>query len=70
MLDCGDGGERHMDRSMTSKLVCVLLVAAIMMPAGRWIYPHISDALSGTQFETLEAVIGASLGFGISALFG
>jgi len=55
---------------MTSKLICVLVVAAIMLPAGRWFYPHISDALSGTQFEALEAVVGASLGFGISALFG
>lgn len=59
-----------MGRSMISKLVCVLVVAAIMMPAGRWFYPHISDALSGTQFEAIEAVVGASLGFGISAFFG
>lgn len=63
-------GDVVMDRSMTSKLICVLVIAAIMLPAGRWVYPHISDALSGTQFEALEAVVGASLGFGISALFG
>lgn len=55
---------------MTSKVICVFVVAAIMMPAGRWFYPHISDALSGTQFEALEAVVGASIGFGISAFFG
>lgn len=59
-----------MDRSMISKLLCVFLVAAVMMPVGRWVYPHISDALSGTQFETLEALVGASLSFGLSSLFG
>ncbi|MBS0245791.1 MAG: hypothetical protein JSR61_04155 [Proteobacteria bacterium] len=59
-----------MDRSMVSKLICVLLIAAVLMPVGRWIYPHISDALSGTQFEALEAVVGASLGFGLSSFFG
>lgn len=59
-----------MDRSMVSKLICVLLVAAVLMPVGRWVYPHISDALSGIQFEALEAVVGASLGFGLSAFFG
>lgn len=59
-----------MDRSMISKVICVLLVAAVMLPVGRWVYPHLGDALSGTQFETLEAVVGASLGFGLSAFFG
>ncbi|KQZ00605.1 hypothetical protein ASD45_06865 [Pseudolabrys sp. Root1462] len=59
-----------MDRSMISKLICVVLVAAIMLPLGRWVYPHISQALNGTQFEALEAVVGASLGFGLSSFFG
>ena len=59
-----------MDRSVLSKMLCVFLVAAVMMPAGRWFYPHISDALSGSQFETIEAIVGASLGFGLSAFFG
>ena len=59
-----------MDRSMISKVICVFLVAAVMLPLGRWVYPHISEALSGTQFEALEAVVGASLGFGLSSFFG
>ena len=59
-----------MDRSMISKVICVLLVAAVMLPLGRWVYPHIGEALSGTQFEALEAVVGASLGLGLSSLFG
>ena len=59
-----------MDRSMISKVICVFLVAAVMMPVGRWVYPHISGALSGVQFETLEAVVSASLGFGLSGFFG
>jgi hypothetical protein len=59
-----------MDRSMISKLICVVVVAAIMLPLGRWVYPHISQALNGTQFEALEAVVGASLGIGLSSFFG
>ena len=55
---------------MISKVICVLLVAAVMLPFGRWVYPHISEALSGPQFEAIEAVVGASLGLGLSALLG
>ena len=52
---------------LVTKLLCVALVAAIMIPAGDLIFPFVSDQLSGMQFQTIEAVIGATIGFGISA---
>jgi hypothetical protein len=58
------------DRPLVTKLLCVALVAAVMIPAGDLIFPFVSDQLSGMQFQTLEAVIGASVGFGISAVVG
>jgi hypothetical protein len=41
-----------------------------MMPVGRALFPYVSGALDGTQFQALEAVVSATLGFGIYALFG
>ena len=58
------------DRAMIMKLVCVALVAAVMLPAGSYLYPYVDGALSGTQFQALEAVVSTSLGFGIFALIG
>jgi hypothetical protein len=47
-----------------------MLVAAVMMPLGHTLYPYVSTALSGTQFHVIEAVLSASAGFGIYAIFG
>jgi hypothetical protein len=58
------------DRALVMKLVCVALVAAVMLPAGTYLFPYLSGELSGTQFQALEAVVSTSLGFGIFALFG
>lgn len=58
------------DRALIMKLMCVALVAAVMLPAGTYLFPYISGKLSGTQFQALEAVVSTSLGFGIFALFG
>lgn len=58
------------DRAMIMKLMCVALVAAVMLPAGSYLYPYVDSALSGTQFQALEAVVSTSLGFGIFALIG
>lgn len=58
------------DRSLVTKLMCVALVAAVMMPAGNALFPYVSHELDGTQFQALEAVVSATLGFGIYALFG
>ncbi|HVZ54086.1 MAG TPA: hypothetical protein VG986_19105 [Pseudolabrys sp.] len=58
------------DRSLVTKVMCVALVAAVMMPAGRALFPYVSHELDGTQFQALEAVVSATLGFGIYAFFG
>jgi hypothetical protein len=58
------------DRALIMKLMCVAMVAAIMLPAGSMLFPYVSDELSGIQFQTLEAVVSAILGFGLFALLG
>ena len=58
------------DHSVISRILCVMLVAAVMMPLGHTVYPYLSDVLSGTQFHVLEAVLSATGGFGIYAIFG
>lgn len=58
------------DQGVVAKVLCVMLVAALMMPLGHVIYPYVSGDLSGTQFRVLEAVLSATAGFGIYAIFG
>lgn len=58
------------ERSFVIKLLCVGLVAAVMMPAGGLLFPYVSGAVDGMQFHALEAIVAATLGFGISALIG
>lgn len=58
------------DRHLVMKLVCVGLVAAVMLPAGHMLFPYVSHVVSGTQFEALEAVVSATVGFGLSAIVG
>ncbi len=58
------------DRPFIVKLMCIGLVAAIMLPVGRMIFPYISPELSRMQFQAIEAVLSASLGFGIYGIFG
>lgn len=56
-----------MDRGLIVKLLCVSFVAAIMLPFGSMAFPFVSDVMSGPQFLAIEAIIGATLGFGISS---
>jgi hypothetical protein len=60
----------NIDRALLMRLLCVGLVAAAMLPLGNAVFPYVSGALDGTQFQALEAVISATLGFGIHALIG
>ena len=46
------------------------LVAAVMLPAGHVLFPYVSHVLSGMQFQAIEAVISATVGFGLSAIVG
>jgi len=55
---------------IVNRILCVALVAVVMLPLGRMIFPHLGDLVSGMQFQTIEAVVSASLGYGIYALFG
>lgn len=58
------------DQALIVRLLCVGLVAAIMLPVGHLLFPYVSAELSGIQFRTLEAVVSATAGFGIYAIFG
>jgi len=56
---------------LVTKLLCVGLVASVMMPVGREIYPYIAGMLDSMQFDAVEAVVSATLGFAIdAAMFG
>jgi len=34
------------------------------------LFPYVSDILSSTQFQAVEAVVSATVGFGLSAIIG
>jgi hypothetical protein len=36
-----------LDRTMLTRLLCVALVAAIMLPLGRLLFPYVSQELTG-----------------------
>jgi hypothetical protein len=56
---------------LMKKLLCVAVVVTAMLPLGWLIYPQIEHAISDMQFNTIEAVLGATLGLGLyGVLFG
>ena len=59
-----------LDRAMLMRLLCVSLVAALMLPLGGALFPYVSHELTGIQFQAIEAVVSATLGFGISSILG
>lgn len=59
-----------LDRAVVTRLLCVALVAAIMLPVGRILFPYVSQELTGIQFQAIEAVLSATVGFGIYSIFG
>jgi hypothetical protein len=52
---------------LITKLLCVAMVASIMMPVGRELYPYIESLIDSAQFDAIEAVVSATLGFAIYA---
>lgn len=58
------------ERPLFTKLLCVAIVAAIMMPVGHILFPYLDGQMTGMQFRALEAVVSTTVGFGIFALFG
>ncbi len=59
-----------LDRAVVIRLLCVAFVAAIVLPVGRILFPYVSHELSGIQFQAIEAVLSATVGFGIYSIFG
>ena len=59
-----------LDRAVVTRLLCVALVAAIMLPVGRMLFPYVRQELTGIQFQAIEAVLSATVGFGIYSIFG
>ena len=56
---------------LVTKVLCVALVASVMLPVGRVVYPAIAGVIDGMQFDAAEAVVSATLGFAIyAAMFG
>ena len=56
---------------LITKLLCVALVASIMMPVGREIYPYLESLMDTLKFDAVEAVLSATIGFALyAAMFG
>ncbi len=58
------------DRPFIAKLLCIGLVTAVMLPVGRIVFPYVSADLTQVQFQAIEAVISATVGFGLSGIIG
>jgi hypothetical protein len=58
------------DRPFIAKLICIGLVAAVMLPLGRMLFPYVSADMTQMQFQAIEAVISATVGFGLYGIFG
>jgi len=58
------------NQALITRVLCVIMVAAVMLPAGGMLFPYVSHMMSGIQFQAIEAVVSATLGFSISAFFG
>jgi hypothetical protein len=53
------------------RVMCVALIAALMVPVGRALFPYVGTEIGELPFDTIEAVVSATLGFGVyAALFG
>jgi len=56
---------------LITKLLCVALVASIVLPLGRMVFPYVAHVIGGLPFDTVEAVVSATVGFGLyAAVFG
>ena len=58
------------DRPFIAKLICIGLVAGVMLPLGRMLFPYVSADMTQMQFQAIEAVISATVGFGLYGIFG
>jgi len=60
-----------MPHPLLTRVLCVALIAALMMPIGRALFPYLGAEISALPFDAIEAVVTATLGYGVyAALFG
>jgi hypothetical protein len=53
------------------RVMCVAMIAALMVPIGRAVFPYVGGEIGELPFDAIEAVVSATLGFGVyAALFG
>jgi hypothetical protein len=52
---------------LITKLLCVALVASVMMPVGREVYPYLESVMDSLKFEAFESVLSATIGFALYA---
>ena len=62
-------GKTWQAHPILTKVLCVALVASIMLPVGRMIFPFVDTVVSGLEFDTIQAVLSATIGFGLHATF-
>jgi hypothetical protein len=62
-------GQDMASHPILTKVLCVALVASIMLPLGRMVFPFVDTVVSGLEFDTLQAVVSATIGFGLHATF-
>ena len=53
---------------LLTRLLCVALVASIMMPLGREIYPYLESMMGTLKFDAVEAVLSATIGYALYAV--
>lgn len=57
------------NKPIVLKLLCVALVASLVFPLGRMIYPYVAHDIGHLPFGAIQAIFSATLGFGIYAVF-
>ena len=59
-----------MHHPLLIRALCVALIAALMLPIGRALFPYVAQEIGALPFDTIEAVVTATLGYGVyAALF-
>ena len=51
------------------KLMCVALVASVVFPLGRMVYPYVAHEIGDLSYGAIQAIFTATLGMGIYTVF-
>ena len=57
-----------LNRSMLLKILCAGLVGCLLLPLGSMLYPYVD--IPPLSFNLIEAVVSATVGFGIAGFLG